>query len=106
MPRKTDRTLIRHDALEEAIHLKQLGVPVSVIMRDLKLTMTQPTFSKLLGYWSNYLVNHPGNNSLTPPWLLSSGPIEQTAPLGWEYTGMFPFGEWSTLFEATPKDAT
>lgn len=95
--------LIKRAVLEEIQGLHNSGVPLSKLIRDFDLTITNPTLNRLLISLTAATVLSENNSykhtstlvkSLFPDWLEGAEGVEVTQPNEWKYIGLMPYGEW------------
>ena len=87
------KRLISLDLLKKGNELLDMGVPMTVVHKQLGLE----------GLWSYQSTADVFNadrldlHSVTrPPWLVKD-PVLQDTPLDWVFEGTFPYGEWIHL---------
>ena len=97
---KAKRKLLSPGVLSHIQRKAEEGVPISRIMRDLRLDATRTCVTRLL---INYSLCYAGVDpdtrktiwdSLFPAWIDDRLLGIQTNPEGWSYIGYFPHGKW------------
>lgn len=92
------RILMSKSLLTELAELARHGVPISRLIRDNSLSISQPVLSKLIQYHDLSITHDDKKLKLTiyysifPDWL-DTKPI-QNPPSNYSYEGLFPFGIW------------
>ena len=86
------RKLIVEHVLTDLYHKTEQGIPLKRAMRQLNVSLTQPTVVKLLNHYA--ISSDITQASIFPEWLNPNGPPVQTQPTNWVYEGYFPLGVW------------
>lgn len=102
MHRGIKRKLLAPTVALKLVTLRRLGVPYSRLIKDLDLSMTVPTLTKLITaydtFYNNAEMTAELGDRLFPSWLNLDCDKVQEAPEGWVYQGYFPLvGEWVHL---------
>lgn len=92
--------LMKEDLLKVMYEKRKLGVPLTKLIEQHKLSITHPTLARMLMHYS--VLSSPSISektkvvvraSLFPEWL-SGKELVMSQPVEWYYTGVFPLGEW------------
>lgn len=85
--------LINETLLDEILHRYAIGVTVSRLIKDYKLTISGPTLAKYINIYADNKKNSVVTKSLFPDWIDDTQNVT-VQPNTYMYVGTFPKGYW------------
>lgn len=90
---KAKRKLIPRALVLQIVERQALGVPLSRIIKDLRLDISRTSLKSILDVYKAVDSDSPCEASLFPPWLTKEAKVQEQ-PSNWYYQGYFPWGCW------------
>jgi hypothetical protein len=94
--------LVKKQVLEDIYKKYTLGVPLSLLIREYKLSISRPSLANLVSYCKQRDTSiddnekHTINDSLYPVWTKDKKASSVITAIGHKYIGQMPLGYWET----------